>query len=226
MNIIEELFALQDLKYRSFNSKLIPTVDPELVIGVRTPALRKLANEYNKSEESKAYIHSLPHKYYEENNLHAFLIEKIKNFDECIAALNLFLPYVDNWATCDSMKPPVLAKNREKLLPQIWKWLESDSIYTVRYAINLLMSYFLDDCFSPVFPERVAAVVSEEYYINMMIAWYFATGFAKQYESFIPYLEKHILPPVVEKMTVRKACESFRITADQKEYIKSIHKSA
>lgn len=221
-DIKEILFSLQDSKYRDFQAKLMPTVDYEKIIGVRTPDLRRLASEIYKSGEYCDFLTQLPHGYYEENNLHAFLIEKIRDYDECIAALDAFLPYVDNWATCDSMKPKALIKNRAALLDKVNEWLSSNEVYSVRYGIGILMSYFLDEYFSPEYPQRVSQIRSDEYYINMMIAWYFATGLAKQYESFVPYIEKHLLSPVVEKMTVRKACESFRVSDEHKTYLKSI----
>lgn len=220
--ITDKLFSLQDLAYRDFQSKLMPTVDYERIIGVRTPDLRKLAAELYKSGNYSDFLNELPHYYYEENNLHAFLIEKIKDFGSCVAALDSFLPYVDNWATCDSLKPKALVKNREALTAKAYEYLNSNAVYTVRFGIGILMAHFLDDFFSPEYPQRVSKIISGEYYINMMIAWYFATGLAKQYESFIPYIEKHLLPPVVEKMTVQKARESFRVSDEHKEYLKSI----
>jgi len=220
--ITDKLFSLQDIKYRDFHCRLVPTVGPERIIGVRVPDVRKYADELYKSGEYIEFINTLPHYYYEENNLHAFLIEKIKNYDECITELERFLPYVDNWATCDSMRPKVLEKNREAILKKIDEWLASDHVYTIRFGIEVLMNSFHDRYFVPEHPEKVSLIVSDEYYVNMMIAWYFATGLAKQYDSFLPYIEQHRLSPVVEKMTVRKACESFRVSEDQKAYLKSV----
>lgn len=220
--ITDRLFALQDLKYRDFHSRLMPHIDYERIIGVRVPDVRRLAAELYKTGDYIAFMNELPHYYYEENNLHAFLIEKIRDFDECVVQLERFLPYVDNWATCDSMRPKALEKRREALLAKVDEWLASGHTYTVRFGIEVLMNSFLDKYFSPEFPEKVSRIISDEYYVQMMIAWYFATGLAKQYECFVPYVEEHRLPPAVEKMTVRKACESFRITDPQKEYLKSV----
>lgn len=188
-DVQEKLFSLQDLKYKKFNSKLLPTVDPEKVIGIRTPVLRKYAKEFGKVPEAQVFLSCLPHKYYEENNLHAFLLEQIKDFDTCIQALNEFLPYVDNWGTCDSMSPKVLGKHLPQLLTIVKRWLSSEHVYMVRYAIGCLMRYYLDDAFEAEYLQLVASVESEEYYIKMMQAWYFATALAKQYEAAVVYLE-------------------------------------
>ena len=220
--IRKELFNLQDNKYKQFQSKLIPTVDPDTVIGVRTPALRALAKQLAKAENIYVFIQNLPHKYYEENNLHAYILEQIKDFDLCVSAVDEFLPYINNWATCDSMKPKVFAKNTDCLLPYIEKWLCSGHTYTVRYAILMLMTHFLHDKFDIKFLERVAQIQSEEYYINMMIAWYFATALAKQYDSALPFIEQKRLPAWVHNKTIQKAIESYRITKAQKEYLKTL----
>ena len=214
-----DLFALQDEKYREFVSKLIPTVDKSTIIGIRTPVLRAYAK---KMENREAFMKVLPHKYYEENNLHAFLIEQIRDYDECIAALNAFLPYVDNWSTCDSLRPRVLKKEPLRLLARIDDWLDSEHTYTVRFAIQLLMLYYLDDCFDTEFLERVAAIKSDEYYVNMMIAWYFATALAKQYDATLPYLTEKRLSPWVHNKTIQKATESYRITKEQKETLRKL----
>ena len=206
--ILERLMELQDLKYREFISKLIPTVNSETVIGVRTPAMRKLAKEISGSEEAEEFLHSLPHTYYEENNLHGCLIELIKDYDVCIEALNQFLPYVDNWATCDFIRPKVFKKHKSDLLEQIKIWLKSDHIYTVRFAIEMLMTFYLDENFSKEYLAWVAQIRSEEYYLNMMIAWYFATALAKQYEAALPYLEEQKLDQWTHNKTIQKAVES------------------
>lgn len=221
-NVQKELFALQDLKYRDFHSKLMPTVDKEKIIGVRTPQLRKFANAFAKTEEAKEFLKILPHEYYEENNLHGFLIEKIKDFDQCIAELDRFLPYVDNWATCDMMSPKVLKKYPKKLLEQVKVWIKSEDTYAVRYAIGCLMNYYLEEEFSTEYPDMAAAVKSEEYYIQMMQAWYFATALAKQYEAILPYLEERRLEPWVHNKSIQKAVESYRITPEQKAYLKTL----
>lgn len=220
--ITEKLFFLQDLKYKDFQCKLMPTVDPDSVIGVRTPALRTLAKELYGTREAAEFFSALPHTYYEENNLHAFLIERIKDFDACITALDAFLPYVDNWATCDSMRPGCFKKNTEKLLPYIERWLTSSHTYTVRFAIEALMIYYLDEHFDGSYPRRIAAITSDEYYINMMIAWYFATALAKRWDDIIPFIEGKCLPVWVHNKAIQKACESYRITAEQKEYLRTL----
>lgn len=216
------LFALQDEKYRDFNAKLIPTVDKSTVIGVRTPDLRKLANELWKSGQGSQFIKNLPHKYYEENNLHAFLLEKITDFDEAVKELIKFLPFVDNWGTCDSMNPKVFAKYPEKTKAQALEWINSTHTYTVRYGIGLLMRYFLDESFTPDVLETVAKIKSEEYYINMMIAWFFATALTKQYDATLPYITEQKLSKWCHNKTIQKAVESYRIPTETKEYLKKL----
>lgn len=215
------LFSHQDLKYKAFQEKLMPTVNPDTVIGVRTPVMKKLAKEYFGSEKQNSFMNKLPHDYYEENNLHTFFIEQIKDFDACIVEVERFLPYVDNWATCDGMKPKCFKKNTDKLLPCIEKWLKSDHTYTVRYGIGMLMSHFLDELFDERYPEKVASVISDEYYIKIMQAWYFATALAKKWESAFPYIEKNRLPLWVHNKTIQKAVESYRITEEQKEILRT-----
>ena len=182
-NFQQRLFALQDLSYRDFQAKLIPTVDPETVIGIRTPALRKLARELAKGEDVQSFLDGLPHQYYDENNLHAFLIEQCKDFDRTVALLDAFLPYVDNWATCDLCSPKVFAKHLPELLPHIMRWTASNHTYTIRFGLEMLMRYYLDGAFQPAYLELAASLRSEEYYVNMMIAWFFATALAKQYDA-------------------------------------------
>lgn len=218
--IRDRLFALQDVKYRDFQAKLMPTVSKELIIGVRTPDLRKLAKET--AEYSAEFMKILPHKYYEENNIHAFYIEQIKDFDLCIAELNRFLPCVDNWATCDMMRPKVFQKHLPELLEQIKIWMASGETYTVRFGIEMLMIFYLDEHFSAEYPEAVAAVKSDEYYVKMMVAWYFATALAKQWDAVIPYLEQNRLDADTHNKTIRKAIESYRITDEQKAYLRSL----
>lgn len=208
-------------KYREFSSNLMPTVEKSKVIGIRTPILRKYAKELENYED---FLNDLPHKYFEENNLHAFLIERERNFDKCIELLYSFLPYIDNWATCDSMKPKALKKEPEKLLKHIKKWIESKDVYAVRYAINLLMSFYLDDDFDEDYLKAVANVKSDEYYINMMRAWYFATALAKQYKKTLPYIEKNTLDTWTHNKTIQKAIESLRISREQKEYLRTLKK--
>lgn len=216
-----KLFELQDLGYRDFHSKLMPTVPKEKIIGVRVPELRKFAKEFGKTQEAKDFLKILPHKYYEEDNLHAFLIEQIKDFDECVSALDNFLLYTDNWATCDMMSPKVFKKNTEQLLPKIKEWLISDYTYQVRFAIGMLMKFYLDENFNEEYLKLVSGVKSDEYYINMMIAWYFATALAKQWEKTVPYIENKALNKWTHNKAIQKAVESNRITREQKEYLKN-----
>lgn len=216
-----ELFAMQDMEYRDFQCKLIPTADPEHVIGVRMPALRSFAKKLGKTPEAELFLSQLPHRYLEENSLHGCLIAEMKDYDACIAALRVFLPYVDNWATCDMMTPKVFKKHLPELLGEIRHWIESGDTYTVRFGIGMLMSFYLDEAFSPEYLELAASVQSEEYYINMMIAWYFATALAKQYDAALPYIEQQRLSVWTHNKAIQKAVESYRITTEQKEYLKT-----
>ncbi len=232
--IQQRLLELQDLKYKAFHAKLMPTIAPDTIIGVRTPALRKLAKELWKEAVGKdgsgqftrsdleIFMRALPHDYYEENNLHGFFIEAIKDYDECIRALDAFLPYVDNWATCDMMAPGTLGKHPGELLKQIPIWLSDKHPYTVRFAIGMLMRFYLDETFDEAYPALVAGVESQEYYVNMMRAWYFATALAKQYDAVLPYIEEQRLDVWTHNKAIQKAVESFRITKEQKEYLKGL----
>lgn len=216
--MVNELFKLQDLKYREFHSKLMPTVDKGLIIGIRVPVLRQFAKTIQNTKEAESFLKELPHKYYEENNLHAFLIEFIKDFDRALYETERFLPYVDNWATCDMFYPKIFKKNMDLLMPKINEWINSGKTYTVRYAIGLLMR--MD--FKKEHMEAVAKVKSEEYYVNMMIAWYFATALAKNYEDAIEYLKEGRLSDWVHNKTIQKACESYRIDEGSKKKLRSI----
>ena len=220
--IVAELFRLQDKKYADFQAKLIPTVEADKIIGVRTPELRTLAKKLFNEENTSSFLTRLPHQYFEENQLHAFVISLEKDFDKCIAEIEAFLPFIDNWATCDQLSPKVFKKEREKLLPYICTWIRSDKVYTVRFAIGMLMQHFLDDKFDTKYADMVAAVRSEEYYINMMIAWYFATALAKQYASILPYLKENKLDDWTHNKAIQKSVESNRITAEQKVYLKTL----
>lgn len=220
--IREELFAMQDADYREFHSKLIPNIAPERIIGVRTPQLRKYAKQLAKTEEASVFLEELPHYYYEENNLHGFLLEQVKDFDACIAQWNRFLPFVDNWATCDMPSPKVFGKHLPGLLTQLRLWMDTGETYTVRFAIGMLMRFYLDDAFSPEYPALVAAVESDEYYVNMMVAWYFATALAKQWEAVIPYIEERRLAQWRHNKAIQKAVESSRITPEQKSYLRGL----
>ena len=220
--IRKNLLSMQDEKYRSFQVKLFPTVDPETVIGVRTPELRSYAKKLLKEEDVSAFLSDLPHRYFDENQLHAFIISELKDYEKCMQEVNRFLPYVDNWATCDQMSPKVFKKHRPQLLEQIRVWLKSDKTYTIRFAIGMLMEHFLDDGFDISYPEMVAGIRSDEYYVNMMIAWYFATALAKKYETILPFIENRKLDVWTHNKAIQKAVESYRITPEQKEYLKGL----
>ena len=220
--IRNELTNLQDLKYRELQIRTIPTIKPETVIGVRTPELRRMAKQFSLPEETEAFLNDLPHRFFEENQLHAFIISGMKDYQECIRELNRFLPFVDNWATCDQMSPRVFRKHRPELLKEIRKWIGSAETYTIRFGIGMLMEHYLDDDFDAAYPEAVASLRSEEYYVNMMSAWYFATALAKQYEAVLPYLENHRLDEWTHHKTIQKAIESYRITPEQKEYLRTL----
>lgn len=220
--IREKLFELRDENYKEFHAKLIPTVPKENIIGVRTPVLRKYAKEMSKHPQICEFLEKLPHQYYDENNLHGFIIESYKDYDKCLSAVETFLPYIDNWATCDMLAPKVFGRNTGELLEPIHKWIASEDTYTIRFAINMLMRFYLDAEFSPKYLELVAGVKSAEYYVKMVIAWYFATALAKQYDTVIPFLEQRRLEPWTHNKAIQKACESYRITAEQKVYLRSL----
>lgn len=216
------LFDMQDITYRDFHSRLIPNIEKDRVIGIRTPILRKFAKEYAKTDDAQKFIRELPHYYYEENNLHMMIITGIKDYDTCVIEIERFLPYIDNWATCDLPVPKCFYKNKEKLLDNVISWIKSDDTYIIRYGIETLMSIYLDDAFESSYPRLVSEVISDEYYVNMMIAWYFATALAKQWEAVIPYIEEKRLPEWVHKKTIQKAVESYRITDEQKKYLRTL----
>lgn len=217
-----ELWKMQDTGYKDFHAKLIPTVAPEAIIGVRTPQVRKYAKQLAKDPQIGDFLAQLPHKYYDENNVHAFVVEQIRDYGECLAQTERFLPYIDNWATCDMMAPKVFARHKEKLLEPIRRWIASSETYTIRYGVGMLMRFYLDEDFRPEYLQWVAEISSEEYYVNMMRAWYFATALAKQYEAVIPYLEEKRLDGWTHNKAIQKACESYRMTAEQKKYLRSL----
>lgn len=221
-DIRDELFKMQDIKYRDFNSKLIPTVDKRLFIGVRTPELRKYAKQLGKSIEVIEFLQALPHKYFDENQLHAFIISEIKDFKNCIAEINRFLPYMDNWATRDQLSPKLFKKYHNELFEYIKDWLKSDKVYTLRFGIGMLMEHFLDEDFDIIYPETVSKIRSDEYYVNMMIAWYFATALAKRYESILPFIENRSLDTWTHNKAIQKALESYRISTEQKTYLREL----
>ena len=221
-DLYRKLYDLQDLKYRDIQIKIIPTVEPESVIGVRTPELKSIAKDILKDGNYKGFLEELPHRYFEENQLHAFIISGIKDLGECMEELEKFLPHVDNWATCDQMSPKIFRKHKDVLFSDIKEWVNSEKTYTVRFGVGMLMEHFLDDDFDPLYPELVAKLRSEEYYVNMMIAWYFATALAKQYESILPFIEEKKLDDWTHNKAIQKSLESRRITEEQKLYLKSL----
>lgn len=220
--ILEKLFALRDEKYGAFTARAVPNVPADRFIGVRTPDLRRLAKELAAREDAGEFLSSAPHAFFEENQLHAFMISGMKDYGGCIAAVRAFLPFVDNWATCDQMSPGPFKKHKSELPPEINNWIASDETYTVRFAIKMLMEHFLDADFDPSYPEKVAAVRSEEYYVRMMVAWYFATALAKQYDAAVLFLEERRLDPWTHNKTISKATESYRIFPEKKEYLKTL----
>ena len=220
--IQEELFRLRDEQYRDFQIRLVPTVDPQTVIGVRTPLLRQYAKELSGREEADVFLSALPHRYFDENQLHTFLLCEMKDYERCVGEVCRFLPYVNNWATCDQLSPKVFSKHRGELLASVRKWIASEDTYTVRFGIGMLMSHYLDECFDPVFPELVAGIRSEEYYINMMRAWYFATAMAKRRDDVIGYIEDESLDRWTHNMAIRKALESRRVPDADKAYLRTL----
>lgn len=216
------LFAMREEAYRDFQAKLIPNVAKENIIGVRIPKLRKYAKQLAKEPRIHAFLGELPHKYYDENNVHAFIVEQIRDFGDCLGEVGRFLPYLDNWATCDMFSPKVFAKHRQELPIHIREWLASGRTYTVRFGIGMLMRHYLEEDFEGEYLALVAGVRSEEYYVNMMIAWYFATALAKQYDAALPYLKEERLAVWTHNKAISKACESYRITAEQKEALRAL----
>lgn len=218
------LFKKQDLKYRDFSAKLTPTIDKELFIGVRVPKLREIAKQYKSHEKIEDFIDDLPHKYVEENTLHGLLLSELKDYDEVVKRLDIFLPYVDNWATCDIISPKIFKKNREKLKADIDRWMGSNESYTIRFGVEMVMAHYLDEDFDCSFATKVARIRSDEYYVNMMKAWYFATALAKQWDAIIPFVEKHKLDDWSHNKAIQKARESYRITDKQKKYLLTLKK--
>lgn len=218
--IQKHLFELQDMAYRDFHSRLMPDIDKETVIGIRVPVLRKYAKSIAGTELAEKFIKELPHCYYEENNLHMMLITGIKDYARCLTEIERFLPYIDNWATCDFPAPKCFEDHKEELLPVIKRWIASSETYTIRYGIGMLMRLYLDEDFDPEYVRLAVGVKSDEYYVNMMIAWYMATALAKQWDAVIPYIEEHRMSDWVHRKTIQKAVESYRITDEQKKYLK------
>ena len=228
-NIIEEikdyLLKNQDLQYKKFHSSFMPTINSEVVIGIKVPILRNYTKELLKKYDIQSFVpffKDLPHQYYEENNIHAFLIEKINNYDECLFQLEQFLPYINNWATCDMLNPKVFSKNKDKLLKKINEWIKSSHTYTIRFGIGMLMRYFLDKDFNSSYLELVYSIKSEEYYVNMMKAWFFATALTKQYDETLPIIQNKKLDIWTHNKAIQKAIESFRVPAEHKQYLKTL----
>ena len=225
-DIYRELINLQDTGYRDMQVTIIPTVNADSIIGVRTPALRQLAKDLSKRDDISSFLGELPHKYFEENQLHAFILSGMKDFSVCIKLVDEFLPFVDNWATCDQMSPKVFRKNKDLLLEYVEKWMKSELTYVKRFAIGMLMEHFLDEDFKTSYLTKVSKIRSDEYYVNMMTAWYFATALAKQYEAALPYIEGQKLDKWTHNKAIQKAVESYRITPEQKEYLKTLKRKA
>lgn len=215
--LLDTLFSLQDKQYREMQIRLIPNIDPDTIIGVRTPELRRLAKEL---EDGDTFKQQLPHRYFEENQVHSFLLERGKAFTDTVSDVEAFLPYVDNWATCDQLSPKVFRKHHQELLPFVKQWVSSEAPYTIRFGMEMLMSHFLDADFDPAYPELVASVRNEDYYVKMMAAWYFATALAKQYEAVFPYIAEYRLEKWTHNKAIQKALDSFRITPAQKESLR------
>lgn len=221
MSVYEKLLTVKDDEYREFQVKLVPNISPDSIIGVRTPDMRKIAKEVSQSDERDSFLKELPHKYYEENLVHFFIISTIKDFDECIAAVETFLPYIDCWPVSDQSSPKVFKKNHNKLLPYIRKWIASDHVYTARFGIRMLMNEYLGDDFKEEYLELAASNKGEDYYLKMMVAWYFATALAKRYDESVKYIEERKLDEWVHKKAIQKAVESYRVSDEHKQYLKS-----
>ena len=226
MTVRDRLLAARDTKNAAFQAKLTPGVAKEKFLGVRVPELRKIEKALRGTTEAEEFLRTLPHKYYDENILHGIFISNMKGYDEVLAALEKFLPYVDNWAVCDTLRPAVFKKRKDGLIEKVKAWIASEEVYTCRFGMGILMAYFLDEDFLPEYLELPATVESEEYYINMMAAWYYATALAKQWEATVPYIGQGRLSPWVHNKTIQKARESYRITDEQKEYLKTLKRQA
>ncbi len=221
-DVQKKLFEIQDMEYWDFHAKLVPTMEKDKFIGIRMPMLRKFAKEFGKTEESEMFLKIFPHQYYEENNLHGLLIEQIRDYDKCMEELERFLPFIDNWATCDMLTLKIVKKHKDVFIREVYRWMESDKPYTIRFGISMLMRHYLDEDFKMEYPEKVAAICFEEYYVNMMRAWYFATALAKQYEQILPFLEEKRMDIWTHNKTIQKAIESYRITPEQKSYLRTL----
>ena len=222
MTVYESLSKYQNAEYREFQSKLVPNIDKDVILGVKTPEMRAIAKEFFGKEEGKAFLKELPHKYYEENLVHFFMIALIKDFKECTDAVETFLPYVDCWPVCDQSSPKVFKKHHEELLPLVRKWIASEHTYTARFGLRVLMNEYLDVDFKEEYLELAISNKGEEYYLKMMVAWYFATALAKQYDAAVRYIEEHKLDDWTHKKAIQKAIESFRVSDEHKAYLKTL----
>lgn len=224
-SVLQQLLELSDPSYRDFHAKLIPTVPKEHIIGIRTPVLRRFAAAFSKTPEADSFLRTLPHTYYEENNLHAFLIERITDYDRALAAADAFLPYIDNWATCDFFSPRAFKMNTDRLLEPIYAWLASNRTYTVRFGLDMLMRYYLDERFDPKYLELAVAVPTEDYYLHMAVAWFFATALTKQYERTLPYFLQNRLDRQTHNKALQKTRESLRVPKERKEYLNTLKRA-
>ena len=220
--IRDALFGMRDESYRAFQAKLIPTMNPETMIGVRTPALRSLARQMVRAGDYAAFLNELPHRYFDENQLHAFVLSEMRDFGECVDGVCRFLPFVDNWATCDQLSPKVFKRHRPELLAYVEQWLNSGQTYAVRFAIGMLMAHYLDEDFDGAYLRKVSQVPAGTYYVSMMVAWYFATALAKQYDAALPYIEGHKLDPWTHNKAIQKSLESYRISDERKAYLRGL----
>ena len=222
MSIYDKLSEVKDEEYKEFQSKLVPNISPDVILGVRTPDMRRIAKEMYGTPEGDAFLRELPHRYYEENLVHFFMIARIRDFDECVSAVETFLPYIDCWPVSDQSSPAVFKKNHQKLIPYIKKWISSDHVYTARFGLRMLMNEYLGEDFKDEYLELVSSKEGDDYYLKMMIAWYFATALAKRYDETIPYIEERRLDEWVHRKSIQKALESYRVSDEHKEYLRSL----
>ena len=222
MNVIDELLKSKDLKYKTFQSKLIPNIDSSTMIGVRTPELKIIAKNLYKNNDYELFLNSLPHNYYEENIIHGLIISEIKDYDLCINYIDKFLPYIDNWAVCDQTIPKVFKKHKKEILIKINEWIKSKEVYKIRFGVKTLMNYFLDDDFNKDYLKLPLIIKNDDYYVKMMIAWFYATALAKQYDETIKIIESNVLDIFIQNKTIQKAIESFRVTDEHKKYLRTL----
>ena len=222
MDLLNILMKTKDDKYKSFQAKLVPNISVDTILGIRTPEMKNIAKELFNSNDYESFLNDLPHKYYEENLIHFFVISMIKDFDECIKKVEEFLPYVNCWPVSDQGSPKCFKRNHDKLLPYIKKWIKSKHVYTARFGIRMLMNEYLGDDFKEEYLDMVASVKGEDYYLKMMVAWYFATALAKRYDETVVYFENHKLDKWVHNKAIQKALESYRVTEEHKNYLKSL----